>query len=81
MLDLDEFKSVNDLHGHQAGDSVLAQVGQRIQAYAREVDTAARLGGDEFAILLEDVLPTISIPSRDESSKRLRSPSTSRASR
>lgn len=52
FLDLDQFKSVNDNHGHLAGDKLLAQVAKRIQAQVRETDLAARLGGDEFAILL-----------------------------
>jgi diguanylate cyclase (GGDEF)-like protein/PAS domain S-box-containing protein len=56
-LGLDDFKLINDRHGHQAGDAVLAQVGQRILAGIREGDTAARLGGDEFAVLLDDVAP------------------------
>jgi len=55
MLDLDGFKSVNDLHGHDAGDALLQQIGERIQRTARTTDVAARLGGDEFAIILSDV--------------------------
>jgi diguanylate cyclase (GGDEF)-like protein/PAS domain S-box-containing protein len=57
VIDLDDFGIVNDTHGHSAGDAVLAQVGQRLLACLRELDTAARLGGDEFAILLDDVTP------------------------
>jgi diguanylate cyclase (GGDEF)-like protein len=51
-LDLDRFKQVNDAHGHRAGDAVLLQAAQRIQAAVRSVDTVARIGGDEFAIIL-----------------------------
>jgi len=50
-IDLDGFKSVNDLHGHRVGDAVLAQVGQRITAVLRPGDVVGRLGGDEFAVL------------------------------
>ena len=55
MLDLDDFKGVNDRFGHHVGDRALTAAASRLLSCVREVDTPARLGGDEFAILLEGV--------------------------
>lgn len=52
MLDVDHFKAVNDLHGHQQGDAVLRAVAQAIAEATRGTDKAARYGGEEFAVVL-----------------------------
>ena len=53
VMDLDDFKQVNDTLGHDQGDNLLREVGKRVAAALRETDTVARLGGDEFGILLD----------------------------
>ena len=55
MLDLDDFKPINDIHGHEAGDEVLNVMGQRLHDSRRKSDFIARLGGDEFVLLLDEL--------------------------
>ena len=52
LFDLDQFKSFNDSHGHEAGNRLLAEVGHTIEASRRSADVAARFGGEEFALLV-----------------------------
>lgn len=55
VLDMDRFKEINDMLGHEVGDKLLIEAGRRIRASVRDQDTVARLGGDEFAVILEGV--------------------------
>lgn len=57
FVDFDEFKAVNDSHGHDIGDLLLQEASRRIKHCLRVADTVARLGGDEFVILMEDMRP------------------------
>lgn len=54
-LDLNDFKKINDTHGHEHGDWALKEVAVRIMKPLREIDMVARLGGDEFCVVLEDI--------------------------
>jgi diguanylate cyclase (GGDEF)-like protein/PAS domain S-box-containing protein len=58
LMDLDNFKEINDTLGHPAGDQVLIQIARRLAGVLRDEDTITRLGGDEFAVLL----PAVSMP-------------------
>ncbi len=55
FLDLDGFKMINDNYGHEAGDTLLIEVANRLKKILRETDTVARMGGDEFTLLITDI--------------------------
>jgi diguanylate cyclase (GGDEF)-like protein/PAS domain S-box-containing protein len=55
FLDIDDFKGINDVHGHAAGDRVLCTIARRLEGCVCETDTVARMGGDEFTVLLTDI--------------------------
>ncbi len=57
LIDLDDFKPVNDRWGHEIGDALLKQLGERLRGLARASDMVARLGGDEFVLVIEDLEP------------------------
>ena len=67
FIDLDNFKPLNDEHGHDVGDILLIEVARRISSCVREVDTVARFGGDEFVVMLSE-LDTDKVVSRTQAS-------------
>jgi len=68
MIDVDQFKSVNDTYGHVVGDHVLASIGEVLRHNGRAFDVVSRMGGDEFALLL----PETDVPSAVEVAERIR---------
>ncbi|SDU19695.1 PleD family two-component system response regulator [Stappia sp. ES.058] len=68
MIDIDRFKSINDTHGHDAGDAVLKEVAGRLRANVRGLDMACRLGGEEFVILM----PETTLSAAEKVAERLR---------
>jgi two-component system, cell cycle response regulator len=65
MLDIDNFKKLNDMHGHQTGDDVLRATGAALLESCRDFDTAARYGGEEFAVVLPSCSPRESLVAGD----------------
>lgn len=68
FLDLDNFKPLNDQHGHLVGDLLLIEVGQRLKHSVRECDTVARFGGDEFVVMLPDLGADLAVATAHASS-------------
>lgn len=64
FIDLDNFKSLNDQHGHEVGDLLLIEVAQRVTRCLRESDTVARFGGDEFIVLLKELDTDLSVATK-----------------
>ncbi|WP_159876958.1 EAL domain-containing protein [Aquitalea denitrificans] len=64
MLDLDQFKKLNDTLGHEMGDKLLVQVGRRLRNTVGEADTVARLGGDEFVAIIENLGPNETVAAK-----------------
>lgn len=76
LLDLDEFKTINDGLGHSAGDQILIEVARRLTTVVRSTDTVARLGGDEFAILMPEATEDDALRIADRALKALQTPIT-----
>ncbi len=62
FIELNSFKRINDTHGHTVGDQILNEVGQRLRAETRKMDTVARIGGDEFVVLTPGLMNDTDLP-------------------
>jgi len=71
MIDLDNFKLINDTYGHQAGDKALQLVAHTLSVYIRKMDIAARLGGDEFIVLFSNTDKTSSLERAQKLAQKL----------
>lgn len=72
-IDLDDFKQINDVFGHNAGDAVLKEVARTLGVQTRETDIIARLGGDEFAVILQEVSESVARDKADAVRKAINS--------
>ena len=73
MIDMDNFKSINDTYGHTAGDEALKIVAQTLQAHIRRMDVAARMGGDEFVLLFANADPIGAVDRAQKLARKLNS--------
>lgn len=73
MIDMDNFKSINDTYGHLAGDEALRITAQTLQAHIRKMDSAARMGGDEFVLLLSNADPINAVDRAQKLARKLNS--------
>lgn len=71
MIDLDNFKAINDTYGHGAGDKALQLVAQTLSLYIRKMDCAARLGGDEFIVLFSNTTQAASLDRAQKLARKL----------